>query len=130
VWGAFGAGKTQFLFWVAEAALRNGLLPLYFHLNDLLDGISEKLSPEDIRDYAHSFVTKILEALQTDPSSRLLSKTYRDEGLLSYVMGQLSHIDRTADKRPVLLVDEVEQAYISLQDRAPTPADDRALECF
>ncbi len=36
VWGAYGAGKTQFLFWVAEQAIELGLVPIYFHLNDRL----------------------------------------------------------------------------------------------
>ena len=33
VWGAFGAGKTQFLFWVAERALEIGLLPVYLAIH-------------------------------------------------------------------------------------------------
>lgn len=41
VWGAFGAGKTQFLYWVAEHALEKGLIPVYCHLNDLLDRVPE-----------------------------------------------------------------------------------------
>jgi len=36
VWGAYGAGKTQFLFWVAERAIELGLVPIYLHLNDLV----------------------------------------------------------------------------------------------
>lgn len=124
VWGAFGAGKTQFLFWVAEQALEMGLIPVYFHLNDLLDGISEKAPPESFRDHARAFVAKVVEALRSDPSSELLCKTYRDEALLSHILARLAEVDGSADKRPVLLVDEVEQAYISLQDKVR--ADDRS----
>ena len=101
VWGAFGAGKTQFLFWVAEQALQSGLIPVYFHLNDLLDGPSEKLSPEGFRDYARAFVARVVEALRSDPGSELLRRTYRDEALLSYVLERLKEVDPSADERPV-----------------------------
>jgi hypothetical protein len=52
VWGAFGAGKTQFLFWVAERAVELGLVPVYLHLNDLLDGLPDAPSPDTLRDHA------------------------------------------------------------------------------
>src|SRR5882672_10887620 len=74
VWGAFGAGKTQFLFWVAEKALQSGLIPIYFHLNDLLGSVSEKFPPEGFRDHARAFVTKIIETLRSEPNSELLRK--------------------------------------------------------
>ena len=44
--------------------------------------------------------------------------------MLSYILGRLNEVERSADPRPVLLVDEVEQAYISLQDSVR--ADDRS----
>ena len=124
VWGAFGAGKTQFLFWVAEQALEKGLIPVYFHLNDLLGDVSEKFTPEGFRVHARAFVVKLVDTLRSDPGSDLLHKTYRDDGLLSYIVARLADVGRHADKRPVLLVDEVEQAYISLQDKVR--ADDRS----
>jgi hypothetical protein len=124
VWGAFGAGKTQFLFWVAEQALERGLIPVYFHLNDLLDDLAEKSTPESFRDHARAFVAKLVEALWSDPSSELLRKTYRDEALLNYILARLAEVGRSDERRPVLLVDEVEQAYISLQDNVR--ADDRS----
>jgi hypothetical protein len=124
IWGAFGAGKTQFLFWVAEKALESGLIPVYFHLNDLLDGVPEKLPPEAFRDYAQAFVAKVVETLRNDSGNDFLRTTYRDEALRSYILERLNGVDPSSDKRPVLLVDEVEQAYISLQDRVR--ADDRS----
>src|SRR5260370_19859910 len=62
VWGSYGAGKAQFLFWVAEKACYAGLIPVYFHLNDLLDGVAEGASPDDFRKRAGEFV---LERIQT-----------------------------------------------------------------
>jgi hypothetical protein len=93
VWGAFGAGKTQFLFWVAEKALEIGLIPVYFHLNDLLDGVSGKPPPEGFRDHARVFVDRLVETLRSDPSNELLRKTYRDEALLSYILERLDEVD-------------------------------------
>jgi len=123
-WGAFGAGKTQFLFWVAEKALAGGLIPIYFHLNDLLDGAGTEPSPEGFRNHAQAFVTKAIDCLRTDPSSEFLRTIYRDDAFLSYVLERLDQIGETVDKRPVLLIDEVEQAYVSLQNRVR--ADDRS----
>src|SRR5260370_12035419 len=90
VWGAFGAGKTQFLFWVAEQALERGLIPVYFHLNDLLDDLTEKSTPENFRDHARAFVAKMVEALWSDPSRELTRKTYLDEALLDYIFAPVA----------------------------------------
>src|SRR5438876_8916995 len=59
VWGAFGAGKTQFLYWVAEQTLEDGLVPIYLHLNDLLEGLPEAPSPDRFRDHASAFVAQL-----------------------------------------------------------------------
>lgn len=128
VWGAFGAGKTQFLFWVAEQALERGLIPVYFHLNDLLDDLAQKSTPESFRDHVRAFVVKLVEVLWSAPSSELLRKTYRDEALLNYILARLADVDLSGDRHPVLLVDEVEQAYISLQDNVRV--DDRSPPCL
>ena len=66
VWGAFGAGKTQFLYWVAEHALEKGLIPVYCHLNDLLDRVPDNSTPEGFRDHARAFVSKLVETLRSD----------------------------------------------------------------
>jgi hypothetical protein len=124
VWGAFGAGKTEFLFWVAEKSLELGLIPIYFHLNDLLDDLPEKASPDDFRDHVREFVARVIEALRNDPDNPLLLRTYRDKALLSFILQRLDQIDRKNSLRPVLLIDEVEQAYISLADRVR--ADERS----
>lgn len=64
VWGAYGAGKTQFLFWVAEKAVELGLVPIYFRLNDLFEALPEGPSPDDLRDHAGKFVARILQTLR------------------------------------------------------------------
>src|SRR5439155_8252840 len=56
VWGAFGAGKTQFLYWVAERSLDDGLVPVYLHLSDLLIDLPATPSPDEFRDHASAFV--------------------------------------------------------------------------
>src|SRR5262249_35935405 len=72
VWGAFGAGKTQFLFWVAEESISRGLIPVYFHLNDVLDGLDSKCPPEGFRDRVHTFVERVIDTLWRDPNSEFL----------------------------------------------------------
>lgn len=124
VWGAFGAGKTQFLFWAAEKCVEHGRLPIYFHLNDLLDGLAENPSPDGFRDHARRFVARVVSELRSDPTSDFLRHLYRDDAFLAYVREQLAGIDTSADARPVLLIDEVEQAYITLRDTVR--ADDRS----
>src|SRR6266704_3669634 len=59
VWGGYGAGKTQFLFAVVELALTQGCLPVYIHLNDLLDGLPKDPSPDAFKEHANSFVRAI-----------------------------------------------------------------------
>jgi hypothetical protein len=124
VWGAFGAGKTQFLYWVAERSLNDGLIPIYLHLNDLLDGLSDAPSPDTFRDHASAFVARIVDALRRDPGNQLLRQVFRDDALLAYVLERIELVDLSKDARPVLLVDEVEQAYVTL--RETVRADDRS----
>src|SRR5436309_2948114 len=59
VWGGYGAGKTQFLFAVAEMALTQGCLPIYIHLNDLLDGLPKDPSPDAFKEHANAFAQSI-----------------------------------------------------------------------
>lgn len=124
VWGAFGAGKTQFLYWVAEKCLQIGRLPIYCHLNDLLEGLPENSSPDGFRKHAKQFVSRIITELRTNPASEFLLDTFRDESFLSYLGQHLAGIDPSGDARPILLIDEVEQAYITL--RETVRADDRS----
>lgn len=125
VWGAYGAGKTQFLFWVAEQAVEKGFVPVYFHLNDLLNGLDEGLSPDEFGKHATAFVDRIVAALHDDEAVEpFLIDVYRDEDLLKFIV---SHIKNGATT-PVLLIDEVEQVYITLtrnvraDDRSPLRA--------
>lgn len=124
VWGAFGAGKTQFLFWAAEVSLQSGLLPVYLHLNDLFAGLPDGSSPDDFRDHARTFVATVVENWRTSPDSAFLRQMYRDEALLSFISKGRDKFDLSDKCRLVLLVDEVEQAYISL--RGKVRADDRS----
>ena len=86
VWGAFGAGKTQFLFWIAEKAVALGLIPIYLHLNDLLDGLPDSPSPDAFRDHAGRFIAQIVHQLRYEPRADQLVNTYRDKNLLSFVI--------------------------------------------
>lgn len=124
VWGAFGAGKTQFLFWVAEKAMELGLIPVYFHLNDLIDALPDNPSPDVLKNHARAFVNNVVQTLRNAPGDESLLKIYRDEALLSYISERLAQVDIARDERPVLLIDEVEQAYKSLSDSVR--ADDRS----
>ena len=124
VWGAYGAGKTQFLFWVAEKALELSLTPIYLHLNDLFDGLPDAPSPDTLRDHAGLQVGQIIAKLRESPQDPLLLKTYRDKNLLRFVTERVATFDPQAEVRPVLLVDEVEQIYKSLREHVR--ADDRS----
>lgn len=115
VWGAFGAGKTQFLYWVAERSLDEGLIPVYLHLSDLLIDLPNKPSPDAFRDHANSFLAKILTALREHRDDPLLGQVFREDALLSYLVDRLQGAD-VDEMRPVLLVDELEQAYITLRN--------------
>ena len=122
VWGAYGAGKTQFLFWVAEKASEQGFVPIYFHLNDLIDGLPESLSPDDFRKHAGVFVSEAIKDLHKEEVSGKLLELYRDKALLAFIRQRLAKNGR--EEKPILLVDEVEQAYLSLTQRVR--ADDRS----
>ena len=115
VWGAFGAGKTQFLYWVAERSLDEGLIPIYLHLSDLLIDLPNKPSPDGFRDHANSFLVKILTALREHRDDPVLGHVFRDNAFRSYIVDRLQQAD-VDEMRPVLLVDELEQAYITLRN--------------
>jgi len=121
VWGAYGAGKTQFLFWVAEESVKTGLVPVYLHLNDLLENLPADTSPDTFSKHATAFVGRLLDELKTPgKDDGHLREVFRDSNLLDFVKGNL-HADAS---KTVVLVDEVEQAYLSLKDRVR--ADDRS----
>lgn len=124
VWGAFGAGKTQFLFWVAEKCIELGLVPVYLHLNDLIDGLPEASSPDSFSERAGAHIAVILEKLHQEPTADLLVKSYRDKNLLKFITERIPSLDSGTVGRPVLLIDEVEQAYKTLRERVRV--DDRS----
>ena len=120
VWGAYGAGKTQFLFWIAETAVRAGLIPVYLHLNDLLDSLPADSSPDTFSKHASAFVMRIVQAMKDGRNEESLLGIFRDRNLLQFIK---TNLDPSAGKI-VILIDEVEQAYLSLKDRVR--ADDRS----
>src|SRR5256885_541603 len=74
VWGAYGAGKTQFLFWVAERACEVGFTPVYLHLNDLVEGLPPAVSPDGFRNHACAFTSEILVELKMPEVTERLAK--------------------------------------------------------
>ena len=66
---------------------------------------------------------QVSDQLRHEPNADLLIKTYRDKHLLKFITDKVATFDTNTEPRPVLLVDEVEQAYKSLRERR---ADDRS----
>ena len=99
VWGAFGAGKTQFLVLGRRAKSERWPIPIYLHLNDLLDGLSDAPSPDTFRDHASAFVARIVEALRRDSRNQLLRQVFRDDALLAYVLERIELVDPSKDAR-------------------------------
>jgi hypothetical protein len=116
--GTFGAGKTQFLYWLHRKSLDQGLVPILILAEDLFAEIIRKdrtFTQGDVAALVHDKVSRFLGVLRsgrpktevveelralTDPRSNLGS-------LLEAVVNRFSGIVPES-ARPVLLVDELD----------------------
>ncbi len=141
--GTFGAGKTQFLYHIFKCAVDQGLLPLYVIAEDLF---AEIIKTD--RDYTPGELAKLIEekaeevkqtlsragSLSTEDRAKIqkvLDPRGKSPELLQILYKQFSKAV-TGDLKIVLLVDELEGQYRTLQRRVKT--DDmspmrEALEC-
>jgi len=129
--GTFGAGKTQLLLHIFKAALDHGLLPLFFLAEDLfLDIVSDSSAttwlPRALAENVNSKINRARESfINGDKESlnkALRPGTANSNDLIEELM---IRADRVTDPaKVVVLVDELEQQYKSLQDRVQ--ADERS----
>ncbi|MEX2287746.1 MAG: hypothetical protein WD648_11695 [Planctomycetaceae bacterium] len=129
--GTFGAGKTQFLYRIFRTALDLNLLPVLFLAEDLLTDVIRTDSVYTQGDVANlvekklQVVTQILQSRTGDYRQKLEShidprRTHAP--LLDALLIALGDSNAT-DKKPVLLVDELEGQYKTLQEKVHTLGD-------
>jgi len=126
VLGTFGAGKTQFLFNVFNAALSRGLVPLYFLAEDLFSEAirgDEVTTPGDLDALVNRKLEKAVTLLQQNETyeelQTLLDPRGRTSNIVERLIEGLSN-EAPAIERVVLLVDELEGQYKSLQEAVQT----------
>jgi hypothetical protein len=130
--GTFGAGKTQFLFHVYKRALAKGLAPLYLLAEDvfaeILTDTSERVwLPSHLASLVRERLSSFNQALAAHDEAQI-AKAFgtRSPDIERMLWDLLKHVrGETIDpSKVVLLVDEVEQQYRTLQDRIQ--ADERS----
>ena len=132
--GTFGAGKTQFLYSLARRAIRQGLLPLLFLAEDLFSEIIRTetvFTQGDVATLVESKIKRAIAALSVagqtiDKARSALSAVVDPRSSANPFVEDLATKFSGAtpeDPRVVLLVDELEGQYRTLQQRVQTPGD-------
>lgn len=121
--GVFGSGKTQFLYHVFEKSLEQDFLPLYFVAEDLFGKIfsteESNRTPGALTEIALSIVEEIKEAIaradRTTLEEALNPKKRKDvTEMINDLLERFASKD-VSNAKTVVLVDELEQQYKSLQ---------------
>jgi hypothetical protein len=131
--GTFGAGKTQFLYYLARKAIERGLLPLLFLAEDLFSEVvrgSKVFTQGDVAALVENKMNEAIAALSVGSTSNEVRESlntvldprgnnsrFVDELVRKYAGKPIQH------SRVVLLVDELEGQYRTLQERVQTPGD-------
>ena len=130
--GVFGAGKTQFLYHVFKKSLQKGFLPLYFIAEDLFGDIfnigKENRTPGKLSEIASRKIENAKNAIakgDRDALEKVLNPKHRDEmkEMIKDLLDSFASRDVYSAKI-VVLVDELEALYKSLQDEVK--ADERS----
>ena len=136
--GTFGVGKTQFLFHLFRESLSRGLVPLLFLAEDLFSEIIREdrvFTQGDVAALVEGKISKVLELLRDDALSDeelrssvggVLGTKGSTEELLTALLAGVPH-PLPANAKVVLLVDELEGYYKTLQQRVHTPNDPSPL---
>jgi hypothetical protein len=131
--GTFGAGKTQFLYWLHRKALESGLIPVLVLAEDLFAEVirgDKQFTQGDVALLVKRTVDGVLQALgsqkPTAEIAQVISMLIDPRG--NSAVSIRAVVDRfggkvTGNARPVLLVDELEGQYRTLQQRVRTPGD-------
>ena len=130
--GVFGAGKTQLLYNIFKKSLQMGFLPLYFIAEDLFGDIyrlgEENRTPGMLSEIASRKMINARDAVaksDKEALEKILNPTHRDEikGMVEDLINNLDSKD-VDNAKTIVLVDELEQQYKSLQDKVR--ADERS----
>lgn len=122
--GVFGSGKTQFLYHVFKKSLEGGFLPLYFFAEDLFGEIfvteKENQTPGVLSEIAFGIVEDAKKAIAKRDKAALeeiLNPRKRRDltEMINDLLEKFASIDVYGAKI-VVLVDELEQQYKSLQN--------------
>lgn len=120
--GPYGQGKTQLLFHVLKGVLKQGGVAIYTHADRIVKLIEQhvgengKILPSDLPNLILQTIWEELKNIRINQVEKNVLLT--DKEVISYMKG---HLPEDPKHRPiVLLVDELEQAYQSLQDKVET----------
>lgn len=120
--GPYGQGKTQLLFHILKSVIAGGGLPVYTHADRIIKLLNEKVGkdtrvlPSDLPKYLKEAMLKELKNIRNDQSRKNI--LFTDQQIIDYLKDRLPNDLGT--KPMVLLIDELEQAYQSLQDKIET----------
>lgn len=120
--GPYGQGKTQLLFHVFRSVLKQGGVAVYTHADRIIKLIEQrvgengKVLPSDLPNFIIETIWAELGNIRTNQLQKNVLLT--DKQVISYLK---EHLPENPKNKPiVLLVDELEQAYQSLQDKVDT----------
>ena len=132
--GTFGAGKTQFLYNLHRKSLGVGLLPIFILAEDLFSEIirtDTTFTQGDVATLVNEKVRRVLGAIDSPDKSKAeirqsISAITDPRGIAGPLLDDLLEKDSGKFRRPlrfILLVDELEGQYRTLQHRVQTPGD-------
>ena len=120
--GPYGQGKTQLLFHIFKRIIEGGGISVYTHADRIIKlinqkgGANTKVLPSDLPKYLKEAMLEEIQNIRNDQSEKNILMT--DPQIIDYLRKRLPNNLR--DKPMVLLIDELEQAYHSLQDKVET----------
>ena len=120
--GPYGQGKTQLLFHVFRSVLKQGGVAIYTHADRITKLIEQrvgengKILPSDLPIFIIETIWEELRNIRTNQIQKNVLLT--DKQVIDYLKDRLPEDPK--NKPIVLLVDELEQAYQSLQDKVET----------
>lgn len=120
--GPYGQGKTQLLFHIFKEVLKGGGVAVYTHADRIAKLIdantddAQKILPSDLPSLIKNTIWEELGNIQNSDTQKNVLLT--DKYIIDYLKDRLPEEPENAPL--VLLIDELEQAYQTLQDKIDT----------
>lgn len=109
--GPYGSGKTQLLYHLFKFTWEKGSISVYTHLEKIIP--NREMGASDYADYLETLLNKEVDLLRKGDSQLMVGK------VKEYAIDRIRGIS-SSDSHIVLLIDEIEQQYTTLNGRVRT----------